>query len=879
MSRPQNGNEMDQTYGSGGSVRRARERAEAGLPREMFAGIPPSSIPRRVVGNPGSRPQAPEGLQTRDENGNIGMAISRPQPAPQWPLPGPISSPPSSDGSEPYRPPLGKSQPPQRPPRPSQVPSMLDASRMQDHTPVFQYAPQNQRMSEMSVPETPATSGSSRLSVASSVGSIPDFPLPTTPGQTPGPTPGPTPPPVPLLPPPRRSVILGPPPSSRRGASSFYSTISYVSPIPEESPRSRSHASYASSAAIPESFGTISPGISSDGNYFDDAIAEESVYSDDADESRLVRSASVGRKGKPSLVTTRSSEPRGDRESVPIVLQPIPQPIPRPMQVETLQDGMSYLDMSSSSSATPSSSNRPPVKAPVTADTMLGAFEAASATDPTSMRNTTSSPKHFSRLSALRRPPRLNMDAVREAEARGSLTSLPDLIRRATRLASLMERGKRPASRFDELDFPEDIYNRDLEKDPSYELDKHQSGLSDMLAAFPPPAQANSRRSVRQSRASWPLAFPLGRMSVRGAPNVPEQTTTDVTSSPQPRQPPKGRRCCGLPMWGFILLMIVLLLVMAAAVVIPVEFFVVRKQQVQNTTTSALATCQAQVKCDNGGTNVITDGVCSCICSNGFTGANCTISSSQGCTTTSFGSGDNNLNNVTLGEAIPRLIQEAQTNFSIALSATRILSKFNAANLSCNSENALVTFNGQSSRDQDASAVADSSLSENFLQIVQAEEVITISVLSDLNVILTLDPAATNSVYITTLSMGAPASMVTVGTSVVQTTITMTITATPTSTPAPTTTTTPIVTASASTTSAAGSTSTFAATEQALDFARVAVLFVLQEESLEGASNAQITLQKLFSTAGSINDARNVTIGGDNTIDLVNFLVDLGSDD
>lgn len=47
------------------------------------------------------------------------------------------------------------------------------------------------------------------------------------------------------------------------------------------------------------------------------------------------------------------------------------------------------------------------------------------------------------------------MDAVRDAEARGSLTSLPDLIRRATRLASMMNEGKRPASRLNDLnDFP-----------------------------------------------------------------------------------------------------------------------------------------------------------------------------------------------------------------------------------------------------------------------------------------------------------------------------------------------------------------------------------------------------------------------------------------
>jgi hypothetical protein len=70
----------------------------------------------------------------------------------------------------------------------------------------------------------------------------------------------------------------------------------------------------------------------------------------------------------------------------------------------------------------------------------------------------------FSRLSAIRRPPRLDMDAVRDAEARGSLTSLPDLIRRATKLAAMMDRGKRPGSRLNDLnDFPMSSDEKDRE--------------------------------------------------------------------------------------------------------------------------------------------------------------------------------------------------------------------------------------------------------------------------------------------------------------------------------------------------------------------------------------------------------------------------------
>jgi hypothetical protein len=47
-----------------------------------------------------------------------------------------------------------------------------------------------------------------------------------------------------------------------------------------------------------------------------------------------------------------------------------------------------------------------------------------------------------------RKPPALNMGALRDAEARGSLSSLSDLIRRATKLASNLDHG-RTASRND----------------------------------------------------------------------------------------------------------------------------------------------------------------------------------------------------------------------------------------------------------------------------------------------------------------------------------------------------------------------------------------------------------------------------------------------
>ncbi|KAI0475890.1 hypothetical protein GGR56DRAFT_441134 [Xylariaceae sp. FL0804] len=814
MSQLKNARRMDDSPGMGGSGRGPRARGQPGMSR----------------GNPPPVPELPpvtrRPLPGRD--GQMGVAISRPAPTPQWPLAGPLTSPPPTD-SEPYRPPPGR--PPQRPPRPSRVPSILDASRIQDHTPVFQYTPQSSRASELSAAESARVS-SSRPSTLSSVGSIPDFPVPVS--GLPAPA-APAAPVAPPLPAPRRSMNLGPPPSSRRGASSFYSNASYVSPIPEES-YTRSHTSYASSAAIPESFGNSSPSYSPrEGFFFDDSLADEMLISDDADESQLVRSASVGKRAKPSLVTTSSSE-RTDAV----------RPDPKPMQRGAFPGGTGYVENSSSSSDLPKAG--PGVGAALTADSILNAIEGASATDPSTVRKAAPSPRPF-RMSGLRRPPRLDIDAVRAAEARGSLTSLPDLIRRATRLAALMDRGRRPASRFDELEFSEELFDRDSEKH-GYNNEKHQSGLTDMLAAFPPPG---SRRSMRQSVSSWPLGV---RGSPRGSPMVTERPV-------DAQEKKRGRRCCGLPRWGFLIIVLIALCVVAAAIVVPLEIFVFRKNG--NSSTSTSADCQGQQNCKNGGTSVVTQGVCSCICANGFTGTNCTVPTTQGCTMTTINTGGTNINNVTIGQSIPRLVQGALTNFSVPLSAATISSRFSSSDLSCNTENALVTFDGHSAPSKRNLARDETSLDGFTVTIPDMDATIVIS-----------EPTGTGTVMVTTLT--APTTFTG---DITATTLTISVPAT---VPTSETTATPALTSrstAATATTTASPTNSFNVTEEALDFARVAVLFVLQEESLDSATTAQNYLQTFISNAGyafvTVEQATNVTVGGSNTVDLVNFFIDDGS--
>lgn len=461
MSQPYDAQNMDRPLQrSAGSVRRARERAQQGLPREqgydaqeLMQDPPPGGLsppPSRRGPGPFAPPQhAYKPRVAPPIEGRAGQPISRPTQIPQWPLPSSPQSPARALGQPAPRPPPGRpQQAPQRPPRPSVVPSLVNQARLQEPTPLF-YTSHHQDDDE-SAAEFQSPTADQRLTT-SSVGSIPDFPEPGV-SQT-----------AAAASVPRRSANLGPPPSSRRGASSFYSHASYVSPIPEESPRSRSHISGASSGVIPDGRRGTSPGLSPGYNdaFFDDSITDrESMYDDFGDESRLVRSASIGKKGKPALVVTRApgagSTPR------------IPQTSALPFHGGTgLKDG------ETSSSGEPSSANNSPEATPgeerqvATPEAMLDAYAAASAGGPHTLRKLTPSPKPPSRLSGLKKPPRLDMDAVREMEARGSTTSLSDLIRRATRLAAMMERGKRPASRFDNLnDFLDrSIGSRDGEKD------------------------------------------------------------------------------------------------------------------------------------------------------------------------------------------------------------------------------------------------------------------------------------------------------------------------------------------------------------------------------------------------------------------------------
>ncbi|KAL2885730.1 hypothetical protein HOO65_070192 [Ceratocystis lukuohia] len=744
----------------------------------------------------------------------IGVAISRPvllqKPIQQqqWPLP-------QASAATSYQPPPGKSQPPPRPPRTSKIISMVDNNQPQLQVPPSAYAsspkqlqPQDaatlQELDDINAVYTP----SSRPSI-SSVGSIPEFPVPAP--QTPSD-------PQPIF---SKRATLGPPPSSRRGASSFYSTLSYVEPIPEETSQQtlRSRSSFASSAAIPDDFDS-------------DAMQSSGFMTDDGDCSPFDQQVFDDR---PSFMRTRPNTGNSN-DDYPGILRPPPMAnafkgieiSPKPTPISNPFLGIDEFEGDLTESVSP---RRPIAHSPgpspssgtwsqrsvqpVTPDRIRRSVKAATSINSSSPR----SDRHYTRLSAIRRPPNLNIDA---ANSRTSTTSLPEMIRRATRLAYMIDRGKRPASKVEgaEFDFGQDGLMKSNNNG-------RQSGLSDMLAAFPPPAHPGSTptsarsgrmRSFLRSPNSWP--FPPGRSP--GMQRIQSPLATGMSEKSYSNA--RARRFCGLPLWGFILMILVILAASAAAIVIPLQLLVLNDKTKTSTPASESNSeqCSTRLPCLNGGTSVILNGQCSCICVNGFTGDNCGVDGATGCTTTDL-VGTDRINNVTLGLAIPRLIANAQDNYSVSLSGSEILTRFNSANLSCVAQNSLVTFDGSATRLSDAST---NRVTENAVE---------------------------NSSSGTTTT-AAPSRSTTPSTTTVF--ITSTVTVDP-----PT------------------STATYDASEDAIDFARVAVLFVLQETNLDQASEAQSALNSFFTreTKQTEEQAKNLDLGNSNFIDLVNFRVQAGS--
>lgn len=322
------------------------------------------------------------------------------------------------------------------------------------------------------------------------------------------------------------------------------------------------------------------------------------------------------------------------------------------------------------------------------------------------------------------------------------------------------------------------------------------------------------------------------------------------------------RRCCGLPIWAFLIVFLLIICIIVAAILVPLQFFVFKNWGNHGTSQSELSQCQTSLDCKNGGTNVIAQGVCSCICTNAFTGSDCSVSGSDGCTTTNLTSldGQNALNNVTIGKAIPRLIEGGNANFTIPLDGTAIMAKLNTENLSCMMQNSLVTLDGHSTRVGEASSKVETK--EETLEVAgkKREETASMSV-------ITVSQVAASTMLL--VDEGTPSAFPTDD-----------LTA-PATTPTATKTTGNDNGASITPAPSSEPTADFVVTEEVLDFARVAVLYILQTETCENAETARTKLDRFFTDAGSKKGvtktaAASLQIGDNNSINLVAFSLNIG---
>jgi len=225
---------------------------------------------------------------------------------------------------------------------------------------------------------------------------------------------------------------------------------------------------------------------------------------------------------------------------------------------------------------------------------------------------------------------------------------------------------------------------------------RRTDSISDILGSFLPlvPGAGGTMRSGRNgSRTStWPL--PSDFMDGNGSG---EGSSIQSTSK-------KGRKVCCLPLWAFILLVILALLITATAIIVPLQLVTLSRSQGNHPQTSSdaeiLQQCKIKNPCANGGKNVATIDFCGCVCTGGFSGKNCTKLDNS-CVTMdleeikSLGNTSVEIRNATMGSAIRRLLEISTPKYNVQLDGSRILSTFWASGVSCTTQNALVTFNGK----------------------------------------------------------------------------------------------------------------------------------------------------------------------------------------
>jgi hypothetical protein len=268
---------------------------------------------------------------------------------------------------------------------------------------------------------------------------------------------------------------------------------------------------------------------------------------------------------------------------------------------------------------------------------------------------------------------------------------------------------------------------------------------------------------------------------------------------------------------------LLLVLLISAAIVIPIALIVIPKQGNGAQADTTVLTCSPKEACLNGGVGVpVANGGCSCICSDGYTGSVCQSAPDSSCTTISVPG----VSKASIGTEVAPVLLFANSNFSIPLQSQALLVQFAAWNMTCASQNALVTMPRLSKRS------VEEILEEDPYQVVPPTE--------ELELVRRQEAAVTSNGIVLaaapTEAAAAPSSQPTVATAAGQ--------------PSPV---------------------TNSSTE---DFGKAGVLFVLQDsQSISLADQAQSKLRDFFAGAKSngsvaVAAAQRVDLGGGYSIDL-----------
>ena len=329
-------------------------------------------------------------------------------------------------------------------------------------------------------------------------------------------------------------------------------------------------------------------------------------------------------------------------------------------------------------------------------------------------------------------------------------------------------------------------------------------------------------------------------------------------------------------MWLFVIVVILVLCATAAAIVVPLQFFVFKNLGPQAEAQSSLDQCRSELECQNGGANVISQGTCSCVCTSGFVGRECEIGGTRGCTTTNLVSsnGETTVQNVTLGRSVPRVIAQSSDNFTVPLSGTVILAKFSAANTSCIAQNSLVTFNGKSIRagGSVAETKAIDEVNGDALNLaLEAEPFISVSALTEPLPALTAPPTVVET---QNAALGRRQAQDTLTELLVDTSMPN----------VPTQTSSGVEPTGSADSDEEAEEEQFVTTEEVLDFARVAVLYILQEQDPDSAQSAQGAIQEFFDKVAdgnngdaALEEATELRVGSNTTLNFVDFFIEFGS--